>query len=279
MAGARVAAILAGLVSGGPAASWADRLVEDCRQATRVSGVGLALMGSAGAGGIVAATGGHAQQMEDLQFALGEGPCMEAARSGRPVFCSDLAADGPARWPAFSSGAGRAGVAAAFTFPLQVGVVAIGVLDLYRDRRGPLSPPEVTEAVAFADAAVSVLLHLQDLGNGQAAAAADVDGRRRDGDDGALPAWGPAAPDWAEVIDRRAVVHQAAGMISVQLGVEVAEALLRLRAHAFATGRPMADIATEVVARRVRFDHSDAGTTMGPGSPDPDNSPGEESPC
>jgi hypothetical protein len=73
MAGARSADILAGLVTAGPAASWPDRLVEDCRQATRVSGVGLALMGSAGAGGIVAATGGHAQQMEDLQFALGEG--------------------------------------------------------------------------------------------------------------------------------------------------------------------------------------------------------------
>lgn len=80
------------------------------------------------------------------------------------------------------------------------------------------------------------------------------------------------------MVDRRAVVHQAAGMISVQLGVDVAEALLRLRAHAFATGRSMADLAAEVVERRVRFDHSEAGTTPGPGGPDPDRSPEEESP-
>jgi hypothetical protein len=278
MAGARSADILAGLVTAGPAASWPDRLVEDCRQATRVSGVGLALMGSAGAGGIVAATGGHARQMEDLQFALGEGPCMDAARTGRPVFCSDLSGDGAARWPAFSTGAGQAGVAAAFTFPLQVGIVAIGVLDLYRDRSGPLTTPQVTEAVAFADAAVSVLLHLQDLGRGSADAPPEGDGGDRHEDDGSLWGWGPATPDWAEVVDRRAVVHQAAGMISVQLGVDVAEALLRLRAHAFATGRSMADLAAEVVERRVRFDHSEAGTTPGPGSPDPDRSPEEESP-
>jgi hypothetical protein len=276
MAGARAAGILAGLIKGGPAASWPDRLVEDCRQATRVSGVGRAVMGAAGAGGIVAATGGHAQQMEDLQFALGEGPCMDAARTGRPVFCSDLSADGAARWPAFSSGAGMAGVVAAFTFPLQVGVVSIGVLDLYRDRSGPLTTPQVTEAVAFADAAVSVLLHLQDLGHDRDDRAPDGDGGRRHGDDDGLPAWGPAAADWAEVTDRRAVVHQAAGMVSVQLGVDVAEALLRLRAHAFATGCSMVDLATEVVARRVRFDHSEAGTTTGPRHPDPDDSPGEE---
>ena len=139
-----------------------------------MSGVGLALMGTAGSAGIVAATDGHAQQMEDLQFALGEGPCMDATRSGRPVLCSDLSVDGVARWPAFSSGAARAGVAAAFTFPLQVGALAIGALDLYRDRQGPLSTPQVAEAVAFADAAVSVLLHLQGLGNGEGAAASDA---------------------------------------------------------------------------------------------------------
>jgi len=101
---------------------------------------------------------------------------MDAARTGRPVFCSNLSGGGAARWPAFSTGAGQAGVAAAFTFPLQVGIVAIGVLDLYRDRSGPLTTPQVTEAVAFADAAVSVLLHLQDLGRGSADAPPEGDG-------------------------------------------------------------------------------------------------------
>lgn len=276
MAAARVADILAALAATGPADSWPGRLVADCRQATRVSGVGLALMGTGGSAGILAATNGQAQQMEDLQFALGEGPCIDAARSGRPVFCSDLSADGVARWPAFSSGAARAGVVAAFTFPLQVGVVAIGALDLYRDQRGPLSTPQVTEAVAFADAAVSVLLHLQGIGDSEAAALSDGDGHQGSPGDGVPVTRDTLGPDWAEVVERRAVVHQAAGMISVQLGVDVAAALLRLRAHAFATGRPMAEIATDVVSRRLRFDDSDEGTAPGPAAPGRTDSPGGE---
>ena len=270
MTGARVADILSALVEAGPESSWPGRLVDECRQATEMSGVGLALMSEGGAAGILAATSGHAQQMEDLQFELGEGPCMDASRLGRPVLCPDLALDGPARWPAFTPGARRAGVAAAFTFPLQVGAVGLGVLDLYRDRRGPLTVPQVSEAVAFADAGVAVLLHLQgrsSSGDGSAGSAAG---------NGMPPPGTVSGVDWAGLVDRRAVVHQAAGMISVQLDVSVGDALLRLRGHAFTHGRPMSELAADVVARRLRFDHSEEGTTEGSGRPAPDNLSGEE---
>ncbi|MBM7808006.1 hypothetical protein JOD57_003843 [Geodermatophilus bullaregiensis] len=247
-----MADILATLSAAGPAASWPDHLVEDCRQATGMTGVGLALVSGEGVSGLVAATGGPAQQMEDLQFTLGEGPCADASTSRRPVLCSDLGVEGVVRWPAFAFGAAQAGIAAAFTFPLQVGAVAIGVLDLYRDRRGPLSGAHLAEAFAFADAAAAVLLHLQE----------------REEDDTV-----PGVDGWADVVDRRAVVHQAAGMISVQLDVGVVEALLRLRAAAFARDRRMADLAGDVVARRVRFDDSEDGVSTGPGGRDVDGSP------
>jgi len=274
MSTARVADILAALVEAGPASSWPERLVEECRQATEMTGVGLALMSTGGAAGILAATSGHAQQMEDLQFALGEGPCVEASRLGRPVLCSDLALHGDARWPAFSPEAQRAGVAAAFTFPLQVGSIGLGVLDLYRDSRGPLTAPQVTEAVAFADASVAVLLHLQ----GDGPATSRGNGRYPSGTDLGILGQGEGGPvpEWAGLVDRRAVVHQAAGMISVQLDVDVAEALLRLRARAYALDRPMADVAADVVARRLRFDNSEEGATELPGPPDPDGSRREE---
>jgi GAF domain-containing protein len=259
MAGARVVDILATLSAAGPAASWPDHLVEECRQATGMTGVGLAVVSAEGVSGVVAATGGPAQRMEDLQFTLGEGPCADASTSRRPVLCSDLGVEGVVRWPAFASGAAQAGIAAAFTFPLQVGAVAIGVLDLYRDRRGPLSGAHLTEAVAFADAAVAVLLHLQERRGDDPVTGVDVD------------------PGWADLVDRRAVVHQAAGMISVQLDVGVVEALLRLRATAFARDLRMADLAGDVVARRVRFDDSEIGLSPGPGGPDVDGSPEEES--
>jgi hypothetical protein len=261
MAGARVADILAALVAVGPAASWPRRLVEECRQAMDMSGVGLVLTGRGLLGEVLATTGGPAQRMEDLQFALGEGPCVDASRTGDPVFCSDLGSDGASRWPAFSSGALEAGVAAAFTFPLNVGANAIGVLDLYRDSSGPLSKGRVTEAVAFADASVAVLLHLQEHNGPPGRSLLDVPrgngGARRESD--------ALAGTWIDLVDRRAVVHQAAGMISVQLGADVAEALARLRAHAIAAERQISDVATDVVARRLRFDHSESGIDEGSG--------------
>jgi hypothetical protein len=67
--------------------------------------------------------------------------------------------------------------------------------------------------------------------------------------------------------DFQYVVHQAAGMVAAQLEVGVGVALLRLRAHAFAIDRPLAEVARDVVARKLRFDHGsglDDGT-MAPG--------------
>jgi hypothetical protein len=54
------------------------------------------------------------------------------------------------------------------------------------------------------------------------------------------------------------VVHQAAGMVSAQLDVSVGHALIRLRAYAFGNDRPLADVARDVVALRLRFD-ADSG--------------------
>lgn len=242
VAGATVARILASLVAGGPSGSWPAQLVEDCRLATQMSGVGLAVMGPDGPATVLAATEGHAQQMEDLQFSLGEGPCVDASRSGRPVLITDLTAQASGRWPAFTPEATGAGVHAAFTFPLQVGAIGIGVLDLYRTSSGELDDAQFSQALAFADAAVAVLLHLQDRA-GQAA---------------------EAGTEVVRSVDRRAAVHQATGMISVQLDVSLAAAMSRLRAHAFAAGRPILDVAADVVARRLSFDHSDTGTSATP---------------
>ena len=253
-----MADILAALVAAGPSASWPDHLVESCRRATEVTGAGLALVDRTGVSGVLAATPGVGRTLEDLQFSLGEGPCTEASGSGRPVLCPDVGADGGGRWPAFAVAAQEAGVSAAFAFPLQVGAIAIGVLDLYRTDTGPLWGAQLTEAVAFADAAVAVVLHLQD----RTGTAADVHGVRGAG--------------LADLVDRRAVVHQATGMVSVQLRTDLAGALRRLRAHAWAQDRALNGVAADVVARRLRFDDSESGTVEGPGVRDAGPGPGGE---
>ncbi len=270
--GVRTARILAGLAAGGPASGWPRALVESCRDSTSVSGVGLALMSPDGVGGTVAVSGALAQRMEDLQFALGEGPCREAARSGAPVLVPDVRATGPHRWPAFAAGALEDGVRAVFTFPLQVGVAGIGVLDLYRGSRGELTDEQLSCAGSYADAATAVLLHLQDADGSAFRAGADPSsGGDGDRDDPPLP------PALADAVGRRAVVLQAAGMVSVQLDTSPDVALVRLRAHAFTAERPLLEVAADVVARRLRFDDSEAGTSTTPrpppGDPDPREGP------
>ncbi|HVK19794.1 MAG TPA: GAF and ANTAR domain-containing protein [Actinokineospora sp.] len=235
MHNARVAEILSALTHDrADATSLPERLCAACLSALPITGVGVALMTVDGPSGVVlAATDGLARQLEELQFALGEGPCVEASDHGRPMLHSDLAVAGPARWPRFGAAVIEAGVHAIFAFPLRVGAIRVGVLDLYRDTPGRLTTAELADATAFADAATVVVLHLQDH---------------------------HAFSAFAAPIDGRAEVHQATGMITIQLGITLAEALLRLRAHAYATGRTVSAIASDVVNRRMSFDGGEPGT-------------------
>jgi GAF domain len=220
-------------------AAWAESpdgtglptsLAAACVRSLPVSGVGLALMTDDGPAGIIAATDGAAMELEELQFTLGEGPCVDASQTGRPVLQPDLARTAPLRWPAFAGGALEAGVRALFAFPLRVGAIRVGVLDLYRDRAGPLSTDELAEALSFADAATLLLLHEQ-----------------------ANTAASSAVP----VLDDRAEVHQATGVVSVQAAVGLAEALVLLRARAFADQRPLGDLARDVLTGTVSFRKDD----------------------
>jgi hypothetical protein len=192
-------------------------------------------MTPAGLGGTITATDGVAAVMEDLQQAMGEGPCVDASRDRRPVLQSDLAVTGLSRWPGFTAGALQAGIAAVFSFPLQVGAIRLGALDLYRDTTGSLDRLQLAESLAFAEAVTTILLHLQ----------------RK------APSGQPLHPRLAEAVESRREIHQATGMITVQAAVGLAEALLLLQAHAYSSERPLIEVAKDVVARRLRFPPED----------------------
>jgi hypothetical protein len=225
---AQILAAVAGDASG--AITLPQRLVDACAGALPISGAGIALMTDSGPAGTVAATDQLASLMEDLQFTLGEGPCVDSSLWGRPVLQPDLATTGPARWPGFSAGALEAGIGAVFALPLRVGGIRLGVLDLYRDHPGALTPRELTEALAHADAATAILLHLQ------ARTPANGTGS------GLIP-----------VIEDHAAVHQATGIVSVQADVTLTEALVLLRARAFAADRPVVALSRDVVAGLAHF--------------------------
>lgn len=217
---------------GRPGGTLPRSLCVACAVATEVDGVGLALMSDRGHDGLVTATDGPATVMEELQFGMGEGPCVDASTSGRPVLQPELRETGSQRWPGFAPAALEAGIEAVFALPLQVGPIRLGVLDLYRDAPGPLTADQLAESLSYADAAAIMLLRLQGL----------------------QPLDGDLHPDLIDASHDLAEVHQATGMVAVQAAVTLADALLLLRAHAYSGGRSILEVACEVLHRQLRFD-------------------------
>ncbi len=194
-----------------------------------VRGAGVVLLSERRTLGNVCVSDAVIQVVEDTQYVLGEGPCVDAFQSRQPVLVADLAAD--ERWPEFRRGALAAGMQAAFGFPLLVGPSCIGALDLFNDHPGALTDEQRANALAVAHVAARTVLGWQ--------ATAEP----------GLLAW-----QLEQVSENRAVVHQASGMISVQAEMSVGDAMALLRASAFAEDRPIGDIASDVVAGRLRFD-------------------------
>ena len=232
----RMAVVLALL--GGDRARGANLPQTVAAQAAVALGVdGICAGLGTGASGMVLAWGQEAVSgdLEDLQFTLGQGPGPDAAAGGGPVLVSDLAAT-EARWPQFAPAAADLGVRAVFALPLRIGAIGVGVLVAHRATPGPLADGEFVDAVALAEGVTLLLVNQQSAG---AYRAGHTAGGSQPGSE--LPA------------TYRAQVHQATGMVSAQLGVDLAEALVRLRAHAYAEDRLIAEVAADVVARRLRF--------------------------
>jgi GAF domain-containing protein len=210
------------------------RLHRLCRAAARAlpaSGVGVSVMTDAGEQGLAAFSDENSELLEELQFTLGEGPCVDAFAFRRPVLTPELDLAVTTRWPAYTPVAYERGVRAVFAFPMQIGGARLGVMDVYRDSPGALEGPALTQAFAFTEVALTTLLDQQD--------------GSREGDTAAVAGM---------AMDHRAELFQAQGMVMVQLGVNLAEAVVRLRAYAYAQDQPLRDVAREVVARSLTFE-------------------------
>ena len=230
MPGARLLRILTRLHDADGAGPAPARLCEVCADVMAMTGAGIMLMSGDVARGSVCSSDRVSALIEDLQYTLGEGPCVDAYGQDQPVLEPDLAGAGGSRWVAFSPPAVAAGAEAVFGFPMRVGAIRIGALNLYRDHRGPLDDEQYADGVVLAGVAARAVLAMQaDASPGMLGAELEVGS------------------------DFRFVVHQASGMASAQLDVTVGEALVRMRAFAFAHDRPLAVVAEDVVARQLRF--------------------------
>ncbi len=186
--------------------------------------------------GTLGSSGAPARTYDELQFILGEGPCLESVTRRTPVLVVDLADPNEARWPAYGPAMLYHQIRGVYAMPVVVAGEYVGALDLFRAQPGQLGGEQLSGAITAAELAGIPLLDLLD---------ADLQAGAGDPDSNA----------WTELNAlSRVEVSQATGMLVAQLGVDPAEALVRLRAHAYSTGRSATDVARDILDRRLKLE-------------------------
>ncbi|MFE4226535.1 GAF and ANTAR domain-containing protein [Arthrobacter sp. NPDC056886] len=206
-------------------------LCKEFVESLEISGAAISVFSGLSPASMVCASDAVAARIDELQFDLGEGPRWEALQTRRPVLLPDVRRGPHAAWPVFAESLLELDVSALFVFPLVLGALDIGVAELYRSESGPLSQTEQSTAVQLADEATWLLLR-------QLLTLAPGDGTDAPADDSPLS---------------RREIHQATGMVLAQAGTSARDALLLMRAYAFAQGRTVREVARDVVSRGLDF--------------------------
>jgi hypothetical protein len=210
----------------------------------RADGAALAILSrSAISRELIYATDNLAQQLDELQYTVGEGPCFDAYLDDKPQFHPELTRlSESSRWPTFAADATELGARALFAFPVPDGQRPMGVLELYRRSAGGLDAAECAAIVSCTAMIAQRLLanwehHVGLFGGLEEAldAAATT---------GVVP--GEAANPFT-----RTQIHIAGGMVAIQLGVDPDEGVDRLRAYAYACGHRISSVAADIIARRL----------------------------
>jgi hypothetical protein len=186
--------------------------------------------------GTVGVSSPSARRYDELQFTYGEGPCLDAVHSRGPVASADLAHPKELRWPAFRPALVAHTIRSVYAAPVVVAGEYVGALDLFRTLPGDWHAE--TSAGALIAAQMATVPFMDLLADDSVAAISD-----------------PASDAWTELSQfARAEVSQATGMLVAQLDVTPSQALVRLRAHAYATGRSATEVARDIIERRLRLD-------------------------
>ncbi len=202
-----------------------QRICRAAAQVLELTGASVHLLNVAASGGVVAGSDEAARRLGEAAFTAGEGPALDAYAQARPVFAPYLLEEGRHRWPGYVDAVRTSGLRACFSLPLHVGAVRLGVLDLYAGTPGPLRQDQVSLGLTFADLATESLLESPPAATSDAVNARVVD-----------------------ALERRGEIHQAQGMVMVDLDVDLAEALALMRAHAFTEGLSLLEVASKILA-------------------------------
>lgn len=217
---------IAGAIGTPGQGSWAEDVCHICvEMLAGIDAAALTLRATPRAQDMLGASEAWAAYLDDEQYTLGEGPGMAAFASGSPVLIGDIRVD-EARWPGFSDAALSVGAAAVFAFPLQIGGIRLGTIDLYRRRTGGLPAHSVADALVLTDLITLAMLEEADR--------AEL-----------------AGEEWIRAAGSYQDVNIATGMLAAQMQLSLDDAFVRLRAHAFTTERPVLDVARDVLAQRI----------------------------
>jgi GAF domain-containing protein len=201
-----------------------------------IDAAAISLVFDGAASGTLGCSGEPARIYDELQFTLGEGPCLESVALRTPILVADVADADDTRWPVYCPAMLAHHIRGVFAMPVLVAGKHVGALDLFRAQPGHLEYDHLTGAIAAAELAGIPLL---DLMNDDLQAAVND----------------PGSNAWAELHAlSRVEVSQATGMLVAQLGVGPAVALVRLRAHAYATGRSSTAVARDILDRRLKLE-------------------------
>ncbi|MBY6537888.1 GAF and ANTAR domain-containing protein [Rhodococcus sp. BP-349] len=211
-----------------PAALLAEMAVD----AAGVDGAAVAVIAGAPlVRELIHSTDPAATRIDELQFTIGEGPCLEAFRTREPHLVPDLLdPTASARWPAFASAVlEELEVRSVFAFPLAAGESTIGSLELYRTAPGELTVVQHTTAATIAAMIGPALV-------AEVAATSPAD------EEAGLEH--AAAEEFS-----RAEVHTAIGMLAARLRIPIDDAAVRLRGHAYAESQPISSVARDLMRR------------------------------
>jgi GAF domain-containing protein len=196
-------------------------------------GAGLTLL-EAGRADTIVKSEPFVTVIDDIQYGIGEGPCISAAQTGQTTRSDSLGGD--PRWPRFGPRAGRLGVHSALSLPLLIQDQIVGVMNVYAHPKGVFDERAEKVGELFAVPAAIAVQNAQVLAQTQRLAA-----------------------NLEKALTNRAVIDQAIGILISRSGVSGDEAFNRLRAMSQTEHRKLSAVAAGIVdeaGRRARNRHS-----------------------
>lgn len=189
----------------------------------------------------VVASAEFVHAIDDVQYGLGEGPCLEAVATGRTQVCGSLG--GETRWPRFGPRIGRMGVHSVLSLPLLLAGDApagqvIGAMNVYAHAKDAFTPHAVRVGELFARPAAVSVHNAQVLAQSQR-----------------------LAEQLAEALTHRAVIDQALGVLMSRSGASPQEAFDRLRVMSQTQHLKVAEVSKVLVDEAVRRARSRKGAS------------------